>query len=85
MNESKRKQNEKEFEHWNELENNGRLYWFSIQVRTGGKAVYLKEVNADETTISFVQEIYNAAGELIELHKKYPIDEGHKKIKRNDH
>jgi len=84
MNESKRKQNEKEFTHWRELENNGRLYWFIIEGRNGGKAVYLKEVDSNEITISFTQEIYNAEGELIELHRKYPVDEGHTKIKKHD-
>jgi len=82
MNETKRKQNEKEFTHWKELENGGRLYWFSVEGRNGGKAVYLKEVDNNEVTVSFVQEIYNAEGELIELHKKYPVDEGHIKIKK---
>ena len=82
MNEAKRKQNEKEFGQWKEIENNGRLYWFNITGRNGGKAVYLKQVDVNEVTVSFIQEIYNADGELIEIHKKYPVDEGHIKIKK---
>jgi hypothetical protein len=82
MNEAKRKQNEKEFGQWKEIENNGRLYWFNITGRKGGKAVYLKQVDVNEVTVSFIQEIYNAEGELIEIHKKYPVDEGHIKIKK---
>lgn len=48
MNQSKRKQNEKEFTHWKDLKN-GRMYWFIIEGRHGGKAVYLKEVNENES------------------------------------
>lgn len=55
MNQSKRKQNEKEFTHWKDIENGGRMYWFIIEGRHGGRAVYLKEVNENEITVSFVQ------------------------------
>jgi hypothetical protein len=42
--------------------------------------VYIKDVNADEEIISFRQEIYNEEDKLIEIHEKYPIDKGHRKI-----
>jgi hypothetical protein len=37
-------------------------------------------VDANENTISFVQEIYNDAGQLIETHQKYPIDTNHQRV-----
>ena len=44
----------------------------------------MKEVDIDETTLRFYQEIYNDRGEVIEVHEKYPIDTGHKKAERGD-
>ena len=80
MNELKRLQNEREFEFWISLPGGGRKYWFDTTGRKGGKARYIKEVDENETTTFFYQEIYNAEGILTEIHKKFPIDEGHQKI-----
>ncbi|MDX2003072.1 MAG: hypothetical protein SFW35_11605 [Chitinophagales bacterium] len=80
MNAAKRKQNENEFEHWEELPEGGRKYWFDTKGKTGGFARYIKTVNREELTISFVQEIYNASNELVEIHEKYPVDKGHIKL-----
>jgi hypothetical protein len=79
MNEAKRKQNEKEFDHW-ETTKEGRLYWIEVIGRNGGKARYVKEVDANEITLAFWQEIFDKDGNMIEMHEKYPIDKGHKKI-----
>ncbi|CAN5192173.1 hypothetical protein BH09BAC1_BH09BAC1_27300 [soil metagenome] len=76
----KRIQNEKEFEHWEELAQGGRKYWFDIQGKASGFARYVKTVDANEITLTFLQEIYNTQGQLIEVHIKFPIDEGHKKV-----
>jgi hypothetical protein len=43
-------------------------------------ARYVKEVDASEMTVQFYQEIYDETGKLVEVHHKYPVDEGHKKI-----
>ena len=75
--------NEKKFSDWQENEI-GRLYWFEIEGRFGWKAKYLKQVNKDEITIRFWQEIYNNLGILVEIHEKYPIDKGHIKLNKND-
>ncbi len=80
MNEQKRTKNEREFDHWEDESGGNRRYWFDIKGKSGAIARYIKTVNKDEITISFVQEIYNAAAELTELHEKYPVDKGHKKI-----
>jgi hypothetical protein len=45
----------------------------------GWRARYLKEVDADEKTLRFSQEIYDGEGRLVEVHEKYPIDRGHRK------
>jgi len=81
MNERKRRQNEAEFTHWEDLKEGGRRYWFDILGRSGGKARYVKITDGKELTLSFVQEIYNSAGHLIEIHEKYPIDKGHRKLR----
>ncbi len=81
VNERKRKQNEKKFGAWEELPGGGRRYWLEVMGRSGWKARYVKEVDAEERTLRFYQEIYNERGELVEIHEKYPIDKGHKKIK----
>lgn len=43
-------------------------------------ARYLKEVNADETTVRFWQGIYDDTGRLVEMHEKFPADKGHQKV-----
>nr|BAL59265.1 hypothetical conserved protein [Candidatus Acetothermum autotrophicum] len=80
LDESKRRRNERVFGNWEELPNGGRRYWYEIQGRLGWKARYVKEVDAEETTTRFWQEIYNERGELVEIHEKYPIDTGHRKV-----
>ncbi len=49
-------------------------------VRFGWLATYNKEVDAEEETIRFWQEIYDKEGRLVEIHEKYPLDKGHKKV-----
>ena len=44
------------------------------------EARYVKTVDLNEATVSFRQEIYNENGVLVEIHEKYPIDNGHIKI-----
>jgi hypothetical protein len=82
MNVNKRNQNESEFEFWEQLPDGSRKYWFDIKGKTGGFARYIKTVDANEVTISFVQEIYGSDNKLIEIHEKYPIDKGHKKVEK---
>jgi hypothetical protein len=48
--------------------------------RAGWRARYLKEVDAQELTLRFWQEIYDEQGKLIEVHEKYPVDKGHQKV-----
>jgi hypothetical protein len=48
--------------------------------RFGWLARYWKEVNADYTTVSFWQEIYDDTGRLVEMHEKVPVDKGHQKV-----
>ncbi len=79
---NKRQENEKKFPNWEELPDGSRLYWFVIEGRMGWKAKYLKKVDSKESTLTFWQEIYDKAGILVEVHEKYPIDKGHKKIEK---
>ena len=74
MNAAKRMQNEKEFGAWTITASGGRRYWFDVVGRIGGKARYLKEVDDEEITIAFWQEIYDQQGVIVEIHEKYPID-----------
>jgi hypothetical protein len=75
-----RTQNEIKFGQWQELPGGGRRYWLDVPGRTGWRARYLKEVDALEATVRFWQEIYDASGKLVEVHHKYPVDEGHRPI-----
>jgi hypothetical protein len=43
-------------------------------------ARYFKEVDANETTTRFWQEIVDAHGRLVEIHVKFPVDEGHRNV-----
>ena len=80
MNEQKRKQNEKEFSNWEDLPGGGRKYWFEINGRQGGFARYTKTTDANEITLTFVQEIFDATGNKIAIHEKYPVDKGHQNL-----
>jgi hypothetical protein len=75
---STRQQNEAKFDEWEELSHGGRRYWLEIHGRLGWLARYLKEVDADETTLRFWQEIYDDQGRLVEIHEKFPVDKGHR-------
>jgi len=47
--------------------------------RHGWNARYVKEVDAEEKTVKFFQEIYDGKGDLIEIHEKFPVDKGYRK------
>ena len=73
-----RVQNERKFKQWEELPNGGRRYIRDFVGRAGGRARYIKEVDATENTIRFAQEIYDASGHLVTVHEKFPVDLGHR-------
>lgn len=82
MDSDRRRQNEKKFGQWQPLPEGGRRYLYEVSGRRGWKARYIKEVNAQEETISFYQEIYNAEGKLVEVHRKFPMDTGHQRMEQ---
>ena len=84
LNNKKRLENEKKFPNYEELPDGSRKYWFEITGRLGWEAKYVKTVDANETTLEFWQEIYDENKNLVEVHKKYPVDKGHVKIKKDD-
>lgn len=49
-------------------------YRLDVPGRSGWLARYLKEVDAEDTTLRFWQEIYDDQGRLVEIHEKYPLD-----------
>ena len=75
-----REQNERKFGQWRETGDGGRSYWLDVSGHHGWRARYLKEVDADENAVRFWQEIYDDTGKLVELHEKYPVDQGHRKV-----
>jgi len=77
---STRAQNESEFGQWEELAGGGRRYRLEVVGRLEWRARYLKEVDRQETTLRFWQEIYDDAGRLVETHEKFPVDKGHQKM-----
>lgn len=78
----KRSENEKKFGNWRELSTGGRCYFLEVPGLHGWMARYVKEVDGDELTIRFLQEIYNENQLLVEIHEKYPLDKGHTKVER---
>lgn len=76
----KRELNEKKFGNWDIQPDGSRKYYFDVSGRHGWKARYIKEVDNQEITLKFYQEIYDASGKLVEIHQKYPEDSGHKKV-----
>lgn len=77
---STRAQNERKFTQWDDLPGGGRLYRLDVPGRLGWSARYLKEVDAAETTVRFWREIYDDHGKLVEVHEKFPLDQGHRKV-----
>lgn len=61
----------------------GRRYLYEVPGRRGWRARYVKEVDKEEKTTCFFQEIYNDEGHLVERHQKYPTDTGHQKIEES--
>ena len=76
---STRAQNERKFGGWENLPDGRRRYWIEVAGRQGWRARYLKEVDVNEVTLRFWQEIYDGQGKLVEIDEKYPLDEGHQK------
>ena len=80
---STRAQNEAKFGNWEELPHGGRRYWYEVKGHQGWVARYVKKVDDEENTLLFLQEIYDDRGKLVEVHKKYPVDEGHQEVKED--
>lgn len=80
MDARKRQQNERKFGAWRDLPDGGRAYSFEVKGRSGWRARYVKEVDAEESTVRFYQEVFDADGRLREVHEKYPTDLGHQQI-----
>lgn len=77
---STRSQNERKFSLWDTLPGGGRCYRLDVPGKLGWLARYLKEVDANEMTVRFWQEIYDDKGKLVETHEKFPVDKGHQKV-----
>jgi hypothetical protein len=75
-----RAQNERKFKQWEDLPNGGRRYVREFAGRAGGRARYIKEVDASEHTVRFLQEIYDVTDRLVAMHEKFPVDLGHKQL-----
>ncbi len=50
------------------------------QAVLAGAHAISKEVDSNEITVRFWQEIYGNQDELVEIHEKYPVDKGHRKL-----
>jgi hypothetical protein len=77
---SSRSQNEQKFNSWHDTTGGGRVYRLKVSGKFGWSAVYLKEVDSFEKTIRFWQEIYDDKNVLREIHEKFPVDLGHRKL-----
>ena len=77
---AKRRQNERKFGLWRDLPDGGRLYPYEVKGRSGWLARYVKHVDADEATVRFYQEVFDGDGRLRDVHEKFPVDLGHRKM-----
>ena len=78
---ARQRQHTRRYRQWEELPDEGRRYWREIPGRRAGwRARYCLEVDAQEQTLRFWQEIYNPEGRLVELHQKFPVDTGHQQL-----
>jgi hypothetical protein len=84
MDAQKRAQNERKFGTWQDLADGGRRYSFAVKGRSGWRARYVKEVDANEVTVRFYQEVYDGDGRLREIHHKFPVDLGHQRVTGNE-
>lgn len=75
-----RAENERKFRQWADLSTGHRIYCLQVPGRSGWSARYLKEVDKVENTLRFWQEIYDENGSLTEVHEKFPVDRGHRKL-----
>ena len=64
-----------------EIPGGGRRYWYETEGHQGWRARYVKEVDAEEVTVRFWQEIYDETGTLVERHEKFPEDHGHERLR----
>jgi hypothetical protein len=76
----KRQLNENKFSDHEDLPDGGRRYWLDVSGRHGWKARYVKIVDPEEIMLRFYQEIFNEKGLLVDVHEKYPVDSGHKRV-----
>lgn len=72
--------NEKKYKQWEDNVDGGRIYTRKVLGQFGWQALYIKETDKEENTLSLRQEIYNEKNELVEIHHKYPVDKGHQKL-----
>jgi hypothetical protein len=79
MNEAKRRVNERKFGQWRDLPGGGRRYVYTVTGRRGWTARYVKDVDDQERTTRFYQEIINPQGNVVEVHDKFPLDSGHRR------
>ncbi|MBZ0290856.1 MAG: hypothetical protein K8I30_24735 [Anaerolineae bacterium] len=75
-----RESNERRFLLWDDLPDGGRRYYAIKIGKVKNYARYVKIVDANEITISIVQEIYDNDDRLVAIHQKYPVDTGHQVI-----
>jgi hypothetical protein len=78
----KRRENEQKFGNWEQLPPGGRRYFYEVPGLHGWMARYVKEVDVQERTIRFLQEVYDDNRQLVEIHEKYPADKGHRRVER---
>ena len=67
-----RAQNERKFKHCEELPNGGRRYIREFTGRAGGRARYVKEVDPNERTMRFAQEIMTQPAASSRFTRNFP-------------
>ena len=68
-----RLESENKFEQWTDNPDGTRTYWYEVKGKRDWYARYVKQVDANEMTISFRQEVYDQMGDLLNSTGSFPL------------
>ncbi len=71
-----RTQNEREFQFWEDLSDGRRRYWSERPGLAWGRLRITKTVDAQETVLQIIHELYDSKNRLVHWRQTFPFDSG---------
>ncbi|HML22671.1 MAG TPA: hypothetical protein PKD09_13545 [Aggregatilinea sp.] len=71
-----RTRNEREYLFWEDLPDGRRRYWSERPGLTWGRLRIIKTVDAQETVLTIVHELYDNTNKLVHWRQTFPFDSG---------